>query len=303
MHPSGDHQPTSAPLDSSELAARLAWEHDARLAAEALNEKKSQEIFEAKKELEDLLSGSVKMLSDVLAMARPELFQKAAKIQRWARQIAPKLKVERPWELDLAAMLYPLGAISLPDDLAMKYVLCEPMDVEEKREVDECSQTAYELISNIPRMQRVAEAVLYSRKGYDGSGHPQNGIQGDKIPQNARILKILIDLADGSMGAGVTRSDGFMGMASCKHEYDLDILKVAYIALLEEENPGKEKRTSLSLSPAMLKAGDILLKDVVDKNNGLLLAAGSELSDLSIKRLQAMVIERQVKDKFLVQRR
>ncbi|HHG89451.1 MAG TPA: hypothetical protein ENJ90_03090 [Devosia sp.] len=287
----------------SNLEVRLGREKKARLAAETLVEKKSEEIYEAGKELEDLLSGAVKMLTDVLAIARPELFQKAAKIQRWARQIAPKLKVERPWELDLAAMLYPLGAISLPDDLAMKYVLCEPMDAEEKREVDECSQTAYELISNMPRMQGVAEAVLYSRKGYDGSGHPQNGIQGDKIPQNARILKVLIDLADRSMGSGATRSDGFMAMASRKQEYDLDILKVAYIALLEGESQDEDKQTSLTLSPAMLKAGDILLKDVVDKNKGLLLAAGSELSDLSIKRLQAMVIERRVKDKFSVQRR
>ena len=46
MHPSGDHQPTSTPLDASELAVRLAWEQDARLAAEALIEKKSQEIFD-----------------------------------------------------------------------------------------------------------------------------------------------------------------------------------------------------------------------------------------------------------------
>ncbi len=302
MLPSSNHHSVPVSLDNSGLETQLAWERDARRSAEESLARSKEGLDVASKNLEEVFSASVKMLTDVLAMARPELFQKAAKIQRWARKIESNLNVQRPWELDLAAILYPLGAISLPDDLAMKYALCEPLDEEERKEVDACARTAYDLICNIPRMQGVAEAVLYCRKGYDGSGLPKNDIRGNKIPQNARILKVLIDLADFSTGAGVTRADGFMKMASRKQEYDLDVLKIAYIALLENESADAKKRTALTIGPALLRAGDVLLKDIVDKKNGLLLAAGSELSDHSIKRLQAMVAEGRVMGKVSVQR-
>lgn len=105
------------------LERRVERERAARKAAEAVIEEKSRELFDLAKELELQLSGSVKVLADVLAMARPELFQQAGKVQRWARRIAPHLEIKRVWELDLAAMLYPLGMLSLPDNLTSKKVL------------------------------------------------------------------------------------------------------------------------------------------------------------------------------------
>ncbi len=298
------HSQEKAPknLDATRLKIRLHREKKARLAAEKLIEKKSQEIFLAKKEQEQILSGSIKMLTDVLALARPEIFQKATKVQRWARQVAPKLNVERPWELDLAAMLYPLGIIALNDELASKYALYQPISEEEKQLVDESMQTAYQLINNIERMRGVAEAVRYSRKGFDCSGYPKDGTKGKDLPQASRILKILIDLADAATGENSSRADGFMKLASRKSEYDLDILKICYIELLEIE----EKKTSdgiiLSLLPGLLKVGDIVKKDIVDINKNLLLASGQELSKMSIERLREFSNSGRIKGKITISR-
>lgn len=285
----------------AEISSQLATEKAARHEAEQRVLEQSRELSAAKRNVEEVLSGSVKVLTDVLSIARPEVFQKGAKVQRWARQISKKLDVVRPWELDLAAILFPLGAISLQDDLAKKYALCQPLSAAEEKEVSDCGSIAHELISNIPHMRGVADAVLYSGKGYDGSGKPRNDIRGDKIPLNARILKVLIDLADASIGTA-SRADGFVTMASRKQEYDLDILKVAYMVLLEEENSKSSRDNSALVGAAALRVNDTLLKDIVDKHQALLLAAGADLSEFNIKRIRTMVGDGRLEDKFKVRR-
>ncbi len=303
MHNIHNIEKPAEKLDVNTLKIRLLREKKARLAAEALIEEKSQELFLAKKEQEQILTGGIKMIADVLALARPEVFQKAAKVQRWARLVAPKLKVDRPWELDLAAMLHPLGIVGLPDELADKYAHDEALSEEERRIIDESTQTAYQLVNNIDRMRGVAEAIRYCRKGFDGSGIPQDGIEGHEIPRAARILKVLIDLAEASTGATTTRADGFLKLASHKQEYDLDILKICYIELLEVAAKKKPEGTKLSLWPGMLKVGDIVVDDIVDVKGRLLLSCGQELSEISIARLRDFSNRGRIKGKITISRK
>jgi response regulator RpfG family c-di-GMP phosphodiesterase len=39
----------------------------------------------------------------------------------------------------------------------------------------------FSLISNIPRLEQVANIVLYQHKNYDGSGFPEDAIAADQI--------------------------------------------------------------------------------------------------------------------------
>lgn len=294
---------TPKTLDKTGLEIRLHRERKARLAAEELIEKKSQELFLAKKEQEQILSGGIKILTDVLALVRPEVFQKAAKVQRWVRIVAPKLNVNRPWELDLAAMLYPLGIVGLCDELALKYAFDKPLNEKEKQLIDESPQTAYQLINNIEKMRGVAEAVRYSRKCFDGGGSPKDEVSGKQIPHCARILKVLIDLADNSTGATISRSDGFMKMAAHKNEYDLDILKICYIELVEVAEKKKSADLKLSLLPGLLEVGDMVVNDIVDIEQNLLLSCGQELSEISIGRLRELSNKGRIKGKILISRK
>lgn len=295
-----DTAPPTLTVDAA--LARVKREQMARKAAEAIIEAKSQELHEANEQLELLLTGSVKLLTDILAMARPEVFQKAAKVQRWARRLSKHLDIEKPWELDLATILYPIGVISLSDEVAMKYALDSPLAPDEQKQLAESPMAAYRLVHNIPRMDSVARAILYSRKGFDGSGFPQDDVRGQELPQTARILKILVDLADAATGVSRSRTDAFAQMAGRKSQYDLDILKVAYQVLLEQYHDVEEGDEVLELRPSLLRAGDVVHKDIVDLNGKLLLAAGAELTDLSIKRLATLHAQRQLADEISIKR-
>lgn len=237
----------------------------------------------ANRNLEQLLAGGVKLMTDVLALARPEVFQKAAKVQRWARRLATHIHVEKAWELDLAALLYPMGVIALSDELAAKYATNQPMSPAEVLTIEESSLVASRLIANIPRMQGVARTVFYAHKGYDGSGWPKDGPQGNELPQNSRILKVLIDLADEATGLTRTREGAFAKMSEMAGRYDPDIFRVACEVLKTPLVQPTEVELTLTLEE--LLPGDILVHDLVDTEDRLVLSAGSQLNELGTQRL------------------
>lgn len=281
-----DNGSSAIPVTVNMALARLKHEQAARKVAEQFAESKNRELSIALKAQEQLLRGGVKLMTDILATARPEVFQKAAKVQRWTRQISRHMTIDKAWELDLAALLYPMGVISLPDDLAAKYAADIALDEEEALLIEESALVASRLIANIPRMDGVARAVFYARKGYDGSGWPADGPSGNELPQAARILKVLIDLADAATGASRTRDDAFRKLAHSHARYDPEIFAVARTVLMVIEPTPSEGM--VSIRPMLARTGDVLVKDLTDQDGRLLLSAGTELTELSAHRLLSL---------------
>jgi DNA-binding NtrC family response regulator len=67
--------------------------------------------------IEQTLAGSVKVLTEVLAQLNPTIFGKAMRAKRWCDRIAGPIGYPHPWELGLAALLAPIGYVSLPPDI------------------------------------------------------------------------------------------------------------------------------------------------------------------------------------------
>lgn len=274
--------------DADVYIAKLARERRARHAAESLLESKSIALKDANTELEILLSGTIKLLTDVLAMAKPELFQKAAKVQRWARLFNQNFEVEKPWELDLAALLYPIGIIGMPDWIVRKYSVGHDLTPVEQAMIDESALAAFQLVNKIPRMKSVARALLYCRSGYDGSGYPKDGLTGQDIPQSARILRILIDFVDRATGENQTRLDAFKYLVARQSKYDKALL-ITIGELMVQKQRTDRKTISIEIRPIeQLTPNDIVGRDIVDIEGRLLLAAGVDLTPITIKRLKLL---------------
>ncbi|MEP5054259.1 MAG: HD domain-containing phosphohydrolase, partial [Qipengyuania citrea] len=150
--------------------------------------------------LEQTLSGSIKMLVEIVAMSRPHAHLRASLIQRWARMVNKALGSKPSLEQGISAMLCTLGYLTLPDSLADRYLNGDSLTPEEKRVVNEAAAQARDLVLNIPRMEGIADAIYYCRKGYDGSGFPADDVAGENLPEAARILCALIDLAEVAAG-------------------------------------------------------------------------------------------------------
>lgn len=253
--------------------------------------------------LEQTLSGSVKVLTDVIAISKPEVFKTVSVVQKWARQVSGKLGLSSPWELKLAAMLYPLGDVALPDNILEKRASGARLTDAEQAIVEQCPRAARDLIENIPRLEGVARAIYYSRKGFDGSGFPNDDVKGKSLPPIARLLRILVDLVDQKTESEKPVSDGLKRLAMQPKLYDLEMLEIVANTLAEgsDGKPGHVKVVH-ELEASDLAEGDVLVKALRDENGRALLTAGSELTPVIIRRIAHLHEAGKMKDRVHVSR-
>lgn len=259
--------PPSELLEAIEQAAK----HHALLAAE-------------KDLLEKTLSGSVKVLTEVLAVSSPELFKRSARVHGWAKQLSVMLDLENIWQLEISAMLYPLGFLALPDDITIKYLAGGEMTPEENALIGKCSATGSHLLSNIPRFDGVSETILQCRKSYDGQGWPKDGVKGDQIPVHARILCILIDLTDLMDANSINVQDAINVIRLREDRYDPRLIQMVP-DILQNIPDGNRAQSIFDLTPFGLQEGDILARPIKGTNERLLLRTGAELTPILIERL------------------
>ncbi|MBN9672098.1 HD domain-containing phosphohydrolase [Roseibium aggregatum] len=241
--------------------------------------------------LEHTLSGSVKMLVDIIALSRPHAHVRASVIQRWARKISRALGTKPSLEQGVSAMLCTLGYLTLPDRLAERYFVGDALSPEEMRQVNEAASQARDLVLNIPRMEGIAEAIYYCRKGFDGSGFPNDEIEGESLPEASRVLCALIDLAEIATGDQPNFEACITELEQNAPRYDPRILGAMRQVLGGDQVfAGTVDVERKKVPAARLLSGDTLATDVRDGEGRLLLAAGSHLSPITIKRLRAVSV-------------
>jgi response regulator RpfG family c-di-GMP phosphodiesterase len=139
------------------------------------------------------LSGSVKVLTDVLAIVNPSAFGRTARVRSLVRQLAGELGVDDVWQCELAALLSQIGCVAVSADALAKAHAGEELPPSERRAWETHPQVARKLIATIPRLEDVAQIVGYQAKRFDGSGFPEDATTGERIPLGARILKLALD--------------------------------------------------------------------------------------------------------------
>ncbi|GGQ73157.1 HD domain-containing phosphohydrolase [Couchioplanes azureus] len=229
--------------------------------------------------LEQTLRGSVKALTDVLSLSSPLAFGRAARMRRVATAILDQMEVQDRWAVELAVDMSQLGVVALPPSVAEK--LDNPADLTpaEQVMVDQLPHVAEQLISGIPRMAPVADAIRYCRKGYDGSGTPKDGVSGHQIPFAGRLLRFVQD-HDSLIMHGLSPAATLATLRASEDEYDPEVLEAFEATSISET----EKVRAIALND--LQVGMALAAPVRNKSGMLLVNAGQEITISLITRLK-----------------
>lgn len=230
--------------------------------------------------LEKTLNASVKVLTEILSVVSPVSFSRSTRIREIARKIAVKMGVEKPWEVEAAAMLSHIGFVTIPGETLEKIYHGRQLSEKEQRMFDEHPMHGSKLLRSIPRLENVAEGVLYQEKRFDGSGFPRDLKKGRNIPLAARILKVLLDF-DLHMTTGKTAEQALIAMIQNAKAYDADVLSTLNNLYLNAAYGGLEKLMLIT----DLKPGLILARDVRTTNGQLLLTKDLEITDVILQRL------------------
>ena len=247
---------------------------------------KQYELIMAERELlEQTLNGSAKVLTDILAVVEPESFGRSQQL-RDLMHLYVQSPNKHTWELELAALLSPIGCVTVPPSLLNKKRAGEPLSEQEIDVLDRMPEFASQLVSKIPRLEAVAQIILYQHKHFDGTGFPRDECANDSIPIGSRILKVLNDLLD-LEAKGDSRQVALQKMQECSGLYDPLVLDAAFVrfdAFLA--NPTRSKRAPKLVTPDELQVGQILLSNVYTIDDMLVVKKNAWLTLMLIERLQ-----------------
>jgi response regulator RpfG family c-di-GMP phosphodiesterase len=259
------------------------------------------DIIIAERELlENTLCGSIKVLTDILAIADPKSFEQAEHLKEDVRAVSQTMKVAKVWQIEAGTMLANIGIITIPPDVLLKSRTGKPLSEKEQEMFTRLPEIGAGLVSQIPRMEEVSRIILYQNKRFDGSGYPVDSVSGAEIPFGARLFRLLSDLRELEAG-GVARSAALRQLRDREGWYDPLILEAlrsgsSYSPVLETAS-----KEPISIAFADLRAGHLLRSNVETKDGLLIVTAGHRITAPLIERLRNFAQVSGIKEPILIE--
>ena len=254
-----------------------------------------QLIIAERQLLEHTLSGSIKMLADILSIAEPEAFGQGQRMRDDIRLLAEFLNISPTWELEMAAMLCRIGFVTIPPRIIERSRAGATLSKVETSLLMRAPEFGRDLLKNIPRLDPVAQSVYYQNKNFDGTGFPNDALEGEGIPFGGRILKVLTEMVE-LESKGTNKIQALMQMKRCSGRYDPKLLAAALSCLLLEKKGHAVKFVDLCV-------GDVLLSAIETIEGMLIVPAGNKISPMLLSKLNNFTQLNTIKEPIFVEGR
>src|SRR6202166_4268653 len=120
--------------------------------------------------LQKTLIGTMRALSDVLAIANPTAFGHLSRMQELALGIARQLKLPEQWPLEFASVATQLGHISLPERTLSRLYAGETLSPAENVQSAQSARVAESVLTRIPRLDPVVDILSRLAAGRTSDG-------------------------------------------------------------------------------------------------------------------------------------
>lgn len=247
-------------------------------------------LLAAEKELlEQTLTGTVHVLTNVLGLANPSAFQRAARIRRYARHMVAKLGLDGAWQYEIAAMLSQLGCIALSPEIIEAAYCGKELSLEEQTAFDMHPSVARNLLAHIPRLDAVAWIVGQQRFGA--------AIPNARVSPAMRIGADILRLAIAMDDLKIKGQSDDEALSKLEHDPQFDPKMVATLASI----PPEASILDLRSVPLSELSDGMILQEEIRTNAGVLLAEpGQELTHPLIVRLNNFRYRQDIPEEILV---
>ena len=232
---------------------------------------------------------SIKMFTGLMELRGGVMAGHSRRVGELARRLAEECGLEERErdELFLAGLLHDIGKIGLSDT-----VLSRPVSTLSGAHMTEYRRHAANGETALMPLEELREAARLIRshhEQYGGQGFP-DGLQGNKIPLGSRILAIVNDYDGFQLGTLTEKPlSGEQALAMLRQfagkRYDPQLVEV-FAALLEKIHVTQSGERLVAAT--QLKAGMVLMRDLVGENGALLLAADYRLTPQIVLQLQQL---------------
>ncbi len=242
-------------------------------------------VIAEKELLAKTFSGSVALLTEVLSLVKPQIFGRAARIQRLVVNVCQRLNVKCAWELHVAAMLCQLGCITVPEAVLSKLNAGEPLTDSELEQHRGHPAVAQRLIGRIPRLEGVAEMIGRQFDQYEPH-LDEDSEELRRVRLGASVLKAVLDFdaimsADPCRAEAVLAQDALHALSARPGEYDPQVIR----ALAQSIEGALEPRSVLVRE---LTEGMLLDENVATLNGNILVSSGQDVTEWMCERLRTL---------------
>jgi CheY-like chemotaxis protein len=217
--------------------------------------------------LEQTLHGSIKALTDVLALLRPVAFGAASRIKRIVCEIADAMQIVERWQVEVAAMLCQLGSITLPETP-------EKTTPSSDAQRAQSSVLAEQLLASIPRLEAVRGIIAAATRPHETvvaetkTPDPQTAL----VVRGAAILRSAVEF-EALETRGNALEIAFEILRSQRGRHDPAVLDA-----LAAARKGASADTVEELPVSALRPGMVFAEDVRLVSGPLLVARGGEVT-------------------------
>ncbi len=221
--------------------------------------------------LQDTLMGSMKTMTDIVAMLNPTAFGRAARVAQYIKHTAALLELPNAWEFELAGMLSQIGCVALPPGTLDKLYTKDKLTPDDRKLLAAHPKAARKLLENIPRLNAIAQIVGRQQEPFWNQKTVENLLDLDRTSLGVQLLKVAMDL-DELLASGVPFDAAWRKMSGLSGRYNPEILD-ALMSLRPKETPEETREVCVrELEIGMIADADIRAKDgslLVPKGGGI----------------------------------
>jgi response regulator RpfG family c-di-GMP phosphodiesterase len=252
-------------------------------------ERRTAELGQANEKLKTSFLTSIKVFSNLIETRGGNLAGHSRRVADLARQIALKIGLctQETQDVFIAGLLHNIGKIGFTDELLSMPVSLmkgDHLGLYRKHPV-----RGEEMLMPLEDLRDAARIIRSQHERFDGEGFP-DGLSGFNIPVGARILAVASDYNNLQIGALVQRglrpeeAAPLIVQGSGKR-YD-PVVVDAFQAVVCGRSPViAEALHDEAVSPANLRPGMTVARDLLNRDGSLLLSAGHRLTERLIQQI------------------
>jgi response regulator RpfG family c-di-GMP phosphodiesterase len=228
--------------------------------------------------LEQTLSGSMQVLTEVLSLVNPAAFSRAERARRYIHHIVIKMNLGNPWQYEVAAMMSQLGCVTLAPETVEAVFNGEELTPAEQAQYDSHPRVAHDLLSKIPRLEPIAWMIEHQTHPLPEAG--PGDLETPDMRRGAGILRLILAY-EKLIHKGASRNEAAHTLALQNKNFSPE-----FFHALVELDPNAEEGEIRKCRIELLTPGMIVQQEVRTHDGVLLISKGQEVTPPLILKLK-----------------
>jgi ActR/RegA family two-component response regulator len=226
--------------------------------------------------LEQTLSGTIQVLTDVLSLVNPAAFSRAQRARRYIHHVVTAMKLGNPWQYEVAAMLSQLGCVTLAPETIEAIFSGETLSANEQTQYDAHPSVAYGLLSKIPRLEPIAWMIEHQNRPL----RPTDASDSTDMRLGAEILRLTLAY-ENLIQRGTSRTEAVHSLSAKNKNFSPEFFE-ALVTLDPNAEEGEIRRCRIEA----LTPGLIIQEEVRSGDGALLVAKGQDVTSALLIKLK-----------------